>query len=399
MLQRSGGLPGIWKICIAAATYSVLLLLHAWNLGLHRSDSFDGYWQKPNWSLGVFFWPPLCLLVLATWEQLEDSWRELFRNGCVRSAEGDDSGTKKTHSEYYTAFADRTLAPARGRVVICAAVSALALNGVDTINLWRIYNSTHQGVDQRGVEAPSAPRIPRHLEATLETHAHAGRFGLEWSETATEIQVDAIRLEGDWTEAWYHGNESENKVGKGVNLSFVLLAYLQQFGIAWLALLSLFQVCLQTYFFARFESLEGARSLGLKLRLDPQSNLHEFGLESWNWALNNFYWILSVALVIPLLSRASQSPGFRDPGQQILQIAVPILVLLPMIATIVSRQWRMRDLWEEVQGFVNKDQIDLYHSQRVWPLDRNWASKLGILIAFAMLSLLIGVGLSKLVDF
>lgn len=398
MLRWFKELPKIWKICLALVTYSMLLLpLSRW-LSLHCSPDFEGYWVKLNWSLYSLFWPPVCLLVVATWEAFERAWLDLFQNGCIQSTK--DANPDLTQA--YWSVVSGTFAPARRRTIIIAGIVALLANIPDYSNLWCIYTSKRSELSQKSYVPSQETKALNKVVGTLEGDASSGRVVVEWQRPDVSARKGLIRLEKDWTEAWYFSEAHSLRDRKVKNLSFVVLAYTQQLAIAWLAILCLLQICLHTYFFARFEALGSARKIGLKLRLNSQSNLHEFGLEAWNSALNNFYWIVSLALVIPIISGRSQLAAQSDLGQQILQFAISILVLIPLVLTIVVRQWRLQDLWEEVRAYEKykqKDEIDLYHKQRVWPLDRNWASKLGIVIAFAMLSVLIGFSIAKVVTF
>jgi len=162
--------------------------------------------------------------------------------------------------------------------------------------------------------------------------------------------------------------------------------------LGWLIFL---QCVAHAVFFWNFERLLAANKEGeeLSLKLNCTSSLSEFGLEHWNHALNNLYWYFSGALIIPFLSRISQQ-NFNDldTSQLVLQYAMPILAATPMISTILARQSRLPECWmDESPKF-----IEAYHSQRLWPLDKNWSSKLGILLAFVLLSLSFGINMTML---
>jgi hypothetical protein len=79
-----------------------------------------------------------------------------------------------------------------------------------------------------------------------------------------------------------------------------------------------------------------------------------------------------------------------------LGFAVPACLIVPMVATIIARQARLPIAWTTVQpdGPVAPED---YRRQQLWPLDRNWSSKLGILLAFALAALSIGFEVSQLV--
>jgi hypothetical protein len=61
-----------------------------------------------------------------------------------------------------------------------------------------------------------------------------------------------------------------------------------------------------------------------------------------------------------------------------------------MVATIIGRQQRLPDIWQRVREEKDPDLVALFHKQLLWPFDRNWASKLGIVVSFLLLSYLLG---------
>ncbi|WP_139163913.1 hypothetical protein [Desulfoluna spongiiphila] len=112
---------------------------------------------------------------------------------------------------------------------------------------------------------------------------------------------------------------------------------------------------------------------------------------------------LSPALVIPIVSKASQGEsGAGDTGQKMIQWLVPLLFISPMLFTIIVRQKKVMKLWAIIRQEEDRDKVEAYHKQLLWPLDRNWASKLGIIIAFSLLIFLVGdmlteIGVDKLI--
>ena len=170
----------------------------------------------------------------------------------------------------------------------------------------------------------------------------------------------------------------------------------QQFLIVLFATLAVIQLLLHTLLFAIFERLAVAREHDLYLMLNCKSPLNEFGLEHWNYALNNFYWAASPAMLAVFLSRASTAPEDYLPGQVLLGFAVPACLITPMVATIIARQARLPSAWRTVQPVGSVEPED-YRRQQLWPLDRNWSSKLDILLAFALAAMAIGFELSQLV--
>ena len=80
----------------------------------------------------------------------------------------------------------------------------------------------------------------------------------------------------------------------------------------------------------------------------------------------------------------------------LLGFAVPACLILPMVVTIIVRQARLPAAWKTLEPEGPVPAAD-YRRQQLWPLDRNWSSKLGILLAFALAALSIGFEISQLV--
>jgi hypothetical protein len=73
-----------------------------------------------------------------------------------------------------------------------------------------------------------------------------------------------------------------------------------------------------------------------------------FGLESWNQAWNNVYWVFSLVLLVPIASKRAQTVETPDLAQIVLQYDGPALIAAPMVATIIARQQRLPDLWGRI---------------------------------------------------
>lgn len=161
--------------------------------------------------------------------------------------------------------------------------------------------------------------------------------------------------------------------------------------LGWLIFL---QCVAHALFFWNFERLRSAKAAGVCLKLNCESKLGEFGLEHWNHALNNLYWYFSGALLIPYLSRISQANlNDLDASQLVLQYAIPVLAATPMITTILARQNRLPECWDPN---ISDEYAKRYQSQHLWPLDKNWSSKLGIVLAFVLLSISFGISMTNL---
>jgi hypothetical protein len=211
-----------------------------------------------------------------------------------------------------------------------------------------------------------------------------------------EAAQERLAAEADAFGRWLVPYDGDGLPAPPLQALFAAAAYLQQIGIVLLACLAFFQVLLHTALFAWLERLPVAREHGLRLALDAESPLHEFGLEHWNHTLNNFYWATTPALVGALVSRqVAAARETMQPGQELMNLLIPTAVLAPMVATVLARQARLPEVWARLQP---KGPVDPshYREQRLWPLDRNWTSKLGILLALAMAGLVIGLEIRAL---
>jgi len=210
-----------------------------------------------------------------------------------------------------------------------------------------------------------------------------------------ESKNEAAMMEKGNAPTSLNNNYSAHPIGQWLP---VLLMHIEDgilISFGWL----IFMQCIaHAVFFWIFERLpiKTIEDTQLCIKLNSHSHLQEFGLEHWNHALNNLYWYYSAALIIPILSRISQ-PDLTDldTSQVALQFAIPILVAIPMIATVLSRQSRLPACW---QALDQKNEADAksYLSQRLWPLDKNWSSKLGVVLAFIILSISFGINLATL---
>jgi len=64
--------------------------------------------------------------------------------------------------------------------------------------------------------------------------------------------------------------------------------------------------------------------------------------------------------------------------------------------TLTVEEFQTPQLWSQTRT-AEKELVDSYHKQRLWPLNKNWVSNLGIIVTFLMLSYLLGVSLLSLV--
>jgi hypothetical protein len=325
-----------WKISFYSLVgYSLIVLGIAKIIGLHSSEHFNGLWQKPNWLFFPLYWYIIFPIFRHTWDGFIQAWLRLVRNGVVRRKDGE----RATYDDV-----KRFLEIVRKHRVL---VFAAAIFGSIALNIYDIWEWAPCYLGNKNACSASVP---------------------------------------DFNVAWHIlDNDTEYS-----NLAFTVAVYLQQVVIGVLVLATIFQVIYHLWAFSFFEKLGEGKSSRLEIKLDHKSGLHEFGLETWNNVLNNLYWLFSIAFIIPLISRYSQpDPSELNNGQLIFQHLLPIAFLIPMIVTIIQRQARLPSVWVSLKG-ASKEDYESYHNQRIWPLDKNWASKLGLLLSMIMLSYLLG---------
>jgi len=265
---------------------------------------------------------------------------------------------------------------------------ALICNGLDMKNIYRVYYSPSSYQQQMQYACKEPDFFSKWLFDEWEKR--------HYSEPPACIKKNTENVLKVWNVGPVIDKQGAVVLPPSDQQSLFWGLYFQQFAIITLAFFVLTQVLMYAILFGRFNSWGYAKSQGFKVELNYRSPMNEFGLEHWNQALNNMYWALSLGLIIPILSRQSQpNPNSLDDGQQILRVGISMLLLLPMITNIISRQVHLPRVWEKLKKDGNDD-AEQYHHQRLWPLDRNWSSKLGIIVAFVLASLFLGIELKSI---
>lgn len=385
-LIKDLGLLG--KITLALVIYSLIILGLTVLAGIHLDAElqgglrFDGYLSKFNWSLFVLWWLFLALLVHLTWVPFLAAWQDLQQKEMLRDRDG-----KPATTEQISRLCGQM---SRYRLILLgiAVAASIAVNYVDTQYLRDVYRSCN--ANNFGI-------VHRWSAAVEKAALFKARCGNLDSELVENLEID-------FNVAYLvHDREIENvsgvidSISKQVNSWFNYAIYFQQFVAVVMATLAMLQLALICNLFWRFERAAWLNKEGLQMNLDPFSKLHEYGLERWNHAWNNVYWAFTLVLLVPIASKQAQTVETPDLTQIVLQYGVPVLVAAPMIATIISRQQRLPDLWPRIIEEENSDLVALYHKQLLWPFDRNWASKLGIVVSFLLLGYLLGNNLLQLV--
>lgn len=363
---------------LAAALLSFAVWILARQLGFDEPPGeppgepprgYETYFQQINWWPHPFVFLGLAPVLWLTWEPMLRAWSQLAETGVLLKSGGEPDDTMV--QQVLGAIREK-----RGSAFFTAFAIALAVNLADWAPRYEIFLGTAT-LDK---QLDYACRHPSSIVKWIFVED-----GMD-SETACGIRTGQSTL----------GDEDPGIKPPLEQVAFNAMLMAQQFLIVLFAALAVTQLLLHTLLFAIFERLSIARAHGLTLMLNCRSPLNEFGLERWNYALNNFYWAASPALLGVFLSRASTPQEEYLVGQALLRIAVPVCLIIPMVATVLVRQARLPAAWTTIQrdGPVTPED---YRRQQLWPLDRNWSSKLGIILAFALAAMSIGVELSQLV--
>ena len=422
LMNRISRLGPLGKSTLALVIYSLVVLGIAAATGIHASFDFGtdkqlhfaGYLEKYNWSLFFLWWLFLAALVHLTWAPFLEAWRDLQQNEMLRDRDGNPATAEQV---------DRLCQQmGRFRMILLGAAIAISLviTVVDTQNLRDVYQacSPVKTKETETIEpsrrlllelAPDMSQEVRDIEKARENQINSKKDIAEKYQNSEEGSCETVlsslrladNLELDFNIAYLIPDYSKADVefvapSYRANRMLNYAVYFQQVAAGVMAVLATLQLALICYLFWRLERAAGLNREGLQLRLDPYSKLREFGLERWNHAWNNVYWVFSLVLLLPLASLYSQTVDGIDPGQVLLRYVVPILVAAPMVATIIARQQRLPDLWPRIRQEQDSGLVELYHKQLLWPLDRNWASKLGIIVSFVMVGYLLGKNLLDL---
>ena len=338
--------------------------------------TYRTYFELYNWWPYPFFFLALAPVLWLTWKPFLDVWPRLAGTGVLHGPDGtpDDAAID----------AIRVLTGRWRRwAIFMAFLIAVFVNVVDRAPVIAIYGSDMT--------------FSQRLEFTCEARIASPDAFVKWLYDDRRARTETpCNEQGPETPALGADRDSKSSAPPAAQLLFVAIAWAQQFLIVLFSALAVIQVLLHTLVFAVFDRLEIARIRSLRLDLNGSSPLNEFGLEHWNYTLNNFYWAVCPALLGVFLSRAATPPADYAPGQQMLGIAVPAILILPMIATVIVRQARLPRAWSLLKPEGQVDPED-FRRQQLWPLDRNWSSKLGILLAFALAALSLGMELSQFV--
>jgi len=422
------------KVMILLILVSVLIHVYAICSGLgkpvldfsrYAPEGYKTFYQVPAWILFPFYFVVVYFVVRQSWDAFNAAWLKLPQTGVLQRLDGEEVKDEEVYKmlSRFNHWRIKWFIP----LSLIAGIACMYMDSErerDTM----IFNGPPQ--NEQYVDAYDGPKTT--LAGQIARACESPDFMSKWLwEKLAKADIDATQIcshNGKTEKAQVVSREAQfkNRRDKATELinkrnmlsnnsgnenikirnSFekpeskqwgpVLLMHIEDAILISFGWLIFFQCIAHSVFFWYFERLNVAKNDGkpLCIKLNSQSAFGEFGLQHWNHALNNLYWYFALGLIIPIMSRLSQ-PDLKDldTSQVILQFAIPILVAVPMVTTILSRQNRLPSCWKS----LNEADIPDYKKQRLWPLDENWSSKLGVVLAFVILSLSFGFNLVTLV--
>lgn len=293
--------------------------------GLAWGDS--GYLRKMNWCWNPLFFILVGLLVHMSWTLFMNAWHSIHKHSLLYVG----NNIELTNSKILPLLL--RIEYSRKYLVIISIALGLIITALDAGCLWSEY----------------------------------GVFG--------SIQC----VERDFSVAY--SMSSFPDADKFTNGLFNIFAYLLQGFLIAGGFLALFQMTLHATFFLKFENIKEAQDRSLILRLNIKDPLHEYGITEFNRALNVTYIFIALAMVIPIISAASQQSTTFDFGQWLLRVLLPLLLLLPLIISYLDRVLRSQEATDRVISSSNKEDEDSLAKQKLWPFEGSRIGYLGKMAA------------------
>jgi len=359
--------------------------------------------EVPAWYYFPIYFPIAALVVWQSWDAFIKVWEKLPETNVI-SRRGKEKVTYEILNQLKNEFNKK-----RYRLIILSFILGFVCMYEDSERERRtmIHEKTFSGQLARACEDPDF--LSKWLwNYWIANHTYSDNNNPCSLEKLKEPNTGE-RIKNPTKEQQYHWRKAEIlKIINANTMNFsndrippptaqwitVTLFHLEDGILISLGWLIFLQSLAHSYYFYRFEKLKTAEKNDLIIELNVNSDLNEFGLEHWNHTLNNLYWYLSAAFIPPIFSRMSQPDlSNLDTSQVWLQTLIPLIVAAPMITTIIVRQMRIPDSWKTLK---TKTDYQKFLEQRLWPLDRNWSSKLGVLLAFFILSLFLGINIATI---
>ncbi|NLS12151.1 hypothetical protein HGP28_04485 [Vibrio sp. SM6] len=354
----------ILKCMILSLTlYSIIVLIFAWSYGFFylpdnppsEKPFYKAYFDKPNWYLYPIFYLIIGFVVKSTWARFQNAWRQGAENGktIIINSQGE-----KADKDAIRSITDK-LNELRQLLIPIALIFSL---------IWSYFD----GYETRQI----------------------------YFEHDFPAQLASAEKDPDFTVKWIFSHSDKDRAehlpAPTSQLIFYIMLEVEQFFLIGLGFLVLFQVLLQIFVFSFLDKLKiFSDTFSIELRYN--SGARDFGLGEWNRAIDLFYWIISLGLIITLFVKYSQPPEAADVGIEMGKWALAALILLPFLATIAGRSRFVHQLDKMLEVKDCHEAWELRHNQSPWPLEPQRMQKVGFLLALALYSLFAGQDISTFI--
>jgi hypothetical protein len=313
------------------ALLGIGLLVWSYCLGIATAPSaeWEGYFEKPNWSLYPIFFVVVAGCCIAISEIYVSAWRDLIAGG--KSVIFTDQ-VKVTDQSFLEPLIALLLKLGR-RSSYCALAIGLLLAAIDFSCLWREF------------EIFGWPRGCRE---------HGFSYAFQHVEMFPGSQITYAS-----------------------NLAFDAVAFSMEGLLVAIALQSLAQICLHSAYLMFFEHCEFARVRRARIILDHKDPIGEFGVSSFNNAINVSYALIAIGMFVPCVSAFKNSKPPFDIGQYLQMILLPLILLAPAIFPIAERVRRIADVRRHIATMGRTEEYSDYDKQKLWPWDQRFIGAIG----------------------
>jgi hypothetical protein len=307
------------------------LLIWSYSLGIATAPSaeWEGYLEKPNWSPYPIFFVVVAGFCIVISEIYVSAWRDLIAGGKSVIYANGERVTDQSFLEPLIA----SLVKLGRRCSYWALAVGLLLAAID--------------------------------------------FGCLWDEFGFFSWPYRCREHG-FSYAFSHVEMFPgSRVTYASNLAFDAVAFSMEGLLVAIALQSLAQICLHSGYLMFFEHCKFARVRQARIILDHKDPIGEFGVSSFNNAINVSYALIAIGMLVPCVSAFKNSTPPFDIGQYLQKILLPLILIAPAVFPIAERVRRIADVRRHIATMGLADEYADYEKQKLWPWDQRFIGAIG----------------------
>ena len=319
-----------------------------------KIPEYRSYFDKMNWVLYPVFIIIVGGVVKFTWEPFQQAWQ---KSGSDRASVVKKylDGSVINHVDVCELTAK--LEKIRNSwLLVFAGLCALIFASVDYRESYQIYfgELNYSGQMQFALEDPD--------------------FDVKWLFEKPVQSSDSASIPPPWKQTIFHA-----------------MLEVEEFLLLGLGFLVLFQILLQTIYFAALDQfpLNGTR---YSIQLDPEHPANDFGLKNWNKALEIASWAIAPGLCIAIVSMLSQPAGSNDMGQRAGVWALGLLFLSLLLPTIAGRRrWVYQCQCRLAGKGISKETWKQFHEQKPWPMNMRRMENIGLIVSIYLFTIYAGI--------